>query len=386
MAPAYAQVTSGAVSGTVVDSTGAVIPGATVTLTGEGTGVTREQQTNAAGGFLFDRVRNGSYTLTITMQGFRTFRSTGVEVSVGKVSALGSLALEVGSQVETVEVEVGALPLMQAESPEIVGRYEARKVADLTWGTFGLDAIAFLTPGVVPSFGNINTNTTGFGSQIGGDTGAVPAAAGQRGRSTQFNMDGHEINDITIGGPSIFLDNLDTVAEYQVSTTQFDASQGRLPGAQVNVTTKSGTNEVHGSVFYFYQANSLRAKESVESRFDLEKPKTIKQTYGFTAGGPIIKNKWFGFGSYERFKIPGGEAETSSGTFALTSAGATNLAGAFPGNNAVGLYASRGPFSISDGNPTCASAPVMIDFSSAGGPSAVEACEVARTVPDSETL
>lgn len=384
--PAQAQLTTGTISGTVVDPTGAVIPGATVTLTHVATGVTREMESGGAGGFVFDRVRGGTYTLRISKAGFRTWESTDVEVTVGRVTALGTLALEVGAAAETVTVEAGAVPLMQSESPQIVGEYPARVVSEVNWGIFGLDATAFMTAGILPSFGNINTNTGGFGAQIGGDAGAVPTSAGLRGRSTQFSMDGHENNDISIGGPSIFLINQDTVAEYQVTTNTFDASQGRMPGAQVNVLTKSGTNDIHGSLFYFYRANSLRAKTSSESRFDLEKPKSIRQDFGFTAGGPVIKNRWFVFGSYYHYDLPGAFTDDSSGTFALTNAGANALAAAFPGNAAVAIYRDRGPFTIPDGNPACLNPAVNINFSAAGGPAAVEACEVVRTVPDQETL
>ncbi len=382
--PAFAQGTVGAISGTVADPTGAVVPGATVTLVNEATGVTREVSTNEAGQFVFDRVRPGVYKLRITMSGFRTHEVPALEVSVGKVSALGEVKLEVGRPEEVVTVEAGATPLVQGDSPEIVGRYDARVVSDINWGTFGLDATSFLTAGILPSFGNINTNTGGFGAQIGGDAGAVPAAAGLRGRQTQFAVDGHEINDISIGGPAFFIQNQDTVSEYQVSVNQFDASSGRLPGAQVNIITKSGTNDLHGSLFYFYESNALRGRTSSESRNDDEKPKLIQQTYGFTGGGPIIKNRWFAFGSYQRFKIPGNVLDSTggTGTVALTNAGAATLAAAFPASGAVQAYAASGPFTRPDGSPSCASAPLLVSISGV----MTEACEIERAIPQDESF
>src|SRR3989304_5218224 len=197
--PAQAQLTVGSVTGTVVDATGAVIPGATVTLPNQATGVPREQETSSTGSFAFERVRPGAYSLRVSMSGFKTHETT-VEVSIGKVSSLGNVAMQVGPTTEVVTVEAGAVPLMQAESPQITGNYSARTVADVTWGTMGIDSTAFLTAGVVPGFGNINTNT-GTGGQI--PSGNAPAAAGQRARSTQFSMDGHEINATSIGGPSL---------------------------------------------------------------------------------------------------------------------------------------------------------------------------------------
>ncbi|MFQ5777677.1 MAG: TonB-dependent receptor, partial [Terriglobia bacterium] len=382
--PALAQLTTGSVSGTVVDPTGAVIPGATVTLTNEATGVTREVQTNQVGTFVIDRVRTGSYTLRITVSGFRTFETRDLSVSVGKVSGLGTVTMEVGAATEVVEVEMGTIPLVQADSPEIVGRYESRVVADVMWGSFGLDALSFLTAGVVPGFGNINTNSGGFGAQIGGDGGAAPAAAGQRARSTQFSMDGHEINDISIGGPSIFLDNLDTVEEYQVSVNSFDAASGRLPGAQVNVITKSGTNDIHGSIFYFYEANSLRSKTAAEAQTDESKPKEIQQPFGFTVGGPLIKNKWFGFGSYRRVDIPGGALATTT-SLALQQPSAVALAAA-TGTNSTAVYAANGPFARPLGNPRCRTATQTTLTNFGGSGVDVDACGVNRDIAQSEVL
>src|SRR3989338_8862379 len=216
--PAQAQLTVGSVTGTVVDATGAVIPGATVTLTNQATGVTREQETSSTGSFAFERVRPGAYSLRVSMSGFKTHETT-VEVSIGKVSSLGNAAMQVGPTTEVVTVEAGAVPLMLVGGAQITGHISARTVA-----------------GGVPGFGNINTNT-GNGGQI--PSGTAQTASGQRSRSTQFSMDGHEINDISIGCPAIFLRNLDTVAEYQVTVNQFDSGQGRLPGATINIVTKS---------------------------------------------------------------------------------------------------------------------------------------------------
>ncbi len=372
--PAQAQLTVGSVTGTVVDATGAVIPGATVTLTNQSTGVTREQETSSTGSFAFERVRPGAYSLRVSMSGFKTHETT-VEVNIGKVSSLGNVAMQVGATTEVVTVEAGAVPLMQAESPQITGNYAARTVSDVTWGTMGLDSTSFLTAGIVPGFGNINTNT-GTGGQI--PSGSAPAASGQRARSTQFSMDGHEINDITIGGPNIFLRNLDTVAEYQVTVNQFDSGQGRLPGATINIVTKGGGNDFHGSAFYFYEAAGLRAKFADEDRTDEDKPKAVRQEYGGTFGGPIVKNKFFGFGSYDRFRDPNSQTflatTQGTGSVAMTQPLANFVAGAFP-NNATIMYANAGPFSILDGNPRCADGTPTTAFAF---------CEMSRNVTDAQ--
>lgn len=377
--PAEAQLTVGSVIGTVVDSTGAVIPGATVTLTNQGTGVTREQETSSTGSFAFERVRPGAYNLRVSMSGFKTHETT-VEVNVGKVSSLGNVAMQVGATTETITVEAGAVPLMQAESPQITGNYSSRTVTDVTWGIMGIDSTAFLTAGIVPGFGNINTNT-GTGGQI--PSGSAPAASGQRARSTQFSMDGHEINDISIGGPSIFLRNLDTVAEYQVTVNQFDSGQGRLPGATINIVTKGGGNDFHGSAFYFYESAGLRAKTSDEDRFDNVKGKFVQQEYGGTFGGPIVKNKFFGFGSFDRFRVPNSAVFTASGSdLALTQLSADALAAVSPTNSAI-MYANAGPFSRPDGSPRCNTTPTNVVVPAAPALT-LQACPIDREVPSSE--
>jgi hypothetical protein len=382
--PVYAQLTTGTVSGTVLDPQDAVVPLATVRLTHPETGTTRELETNSQGAFVFDRVRPGSYTLTVAREGFRTHEVRDLHVVVAQVADL-HIKLEVGVAAETVTIEAPTVPLIQADSPEIVGAYDARKVAEINWGLFGADATSFMTPGVVPGFGNINANTGGFGAQVGGDSFPPPAAAGQRARSTQFNVDGHEINDISIGGPSMFISNQDIISEYQVSVNSFDASEGRLPGAQVNILTKSGTNDIHGSAFWFYEANSLRSRTSFESTDDSEKPKLIQQTYGGTVGGPIIKNKWFGFGSYERFKIPGSVlAQGTTAELILTQASATAVAAAAP-NAATQAYRDSGPFTISDGNPQCRAGLTVTQGIANGWPiNGVQLCGVERNVPQDE--
>ncbi|MFQ5695086.1 MAG: TonB-dependent receptor domain-containing protein, partial [Terriglobia bacterium] len=378
-ASAQAQLTTGTVSGRVVDETGAVIPGAVVTLTHDETGFKREMETDAVGSFGFIGLPPGTYTLRIEQSSFRIHETRELEVNVGKVSGLGGIVLQVGSPTEVVTVEAGTTALVQADNPEILGHYDGEVVYDVIAGFFGLDAVSFLTPGIVPGFGNIVTNTGDFGSQVGGDSGAVPAAAGQRGRSTQYSVDGHEINDTVLGGPSISLANLQAIEEYQVSVNSFDASQGRLPGAQINLITKGGTNDLHGAAFWFYEASSLRSKTSAESRFGADKPKAIQQPFGFTLGGPIIKNKWFGFGSYSRLFIPG-RTLVQAQSPAFLAADAAGLAAA-AGTNSTAFYASHGPFSRPFGNPRCTpgTQTVFADFGGTGLD--LNACGVTRDLP-----
>jgi hypothetical protein len=194
--PAMAQYTPGSVTGTVVDPMGAVVPGATVELIDPATGFVRVQDTGDAGTFSFERVASRTYTLRVSKQGFRATEVKALEVTSGKVTSLGNIRLEVGATGETVEVEASAAPLVQAENPQITGTYSNRTLTENVFGFFGLDAIAFLTPGVLPGAGNINTNggigASAFGDQTG--TASSISANGLR-ASNNFTVDGQSAND-----------------------------------------------------------------------------------------------------------------------------------------------------------------------------------------------
>ncbi|MFQ5723337.1 MAG: carboxypeptidase regulatory-like domain-containing protein [Terriglobia bacterium] len=355
---ALAQVAvTGSVTGTVGDATGALIPGATVRLTNQETGMAREQETDAQGTFVFDRVRPGLYTVTIFMQGFRTAEVTDLVVRVGKSLSVGRLTLEVGAAVQTVTITETAAPLMETESAQITGNYASETVTETMLGTFGIDVLAFLTPGVQPGFGNINTNA-GFGStSFNGATNAGNSisANGLRSRFTGFSIDGQDNNDVTIGGPGYFVDMFDTVEEYQISTNQFNADQGRNLGASVNIITRSGTNEHHGSVFWFHEnAEKLNAVSSDEARQGVGEPaKFIENFFGFTWGGPLITDKLFGFAAYQRIKDDFSQFD-DPGPDVLdpaVSLGADTLLATL-GTNTASILASQG-MNIPFGSPTC---------------------------------
>ncbi|MEE8201681.1 MAG: carboxypeptidase-like regulatory domain-containing protein, partial [Candidatus Acidoferrales bacterium] len=358
--PAKAQITSGTVSGTVVDETGAVIPGATIRLINEETGVTREQESGGSGSFVFNRVAPGIYTVTVSMQGFRTFEVTGLGVRIGKVTSLRSISMEVGPSVEVVTITDTAAPLMQAESAQITASYTSEIVSETMLGVFGIDALAFLAPGVQPGFGNINTNTgsgsSGFGPQTGGN-GAI-GANGMRARFTNFTIDGQDNNDVTVSGPGFFVDMFDTVEEFQVTTNQFNADQGRNLGASINIITKSGTNQHHGSIYWFHEnAELFNAVDSDPGIAGEIKPdKFIENFFGFTWGGPIVSDKLFGFGAWQRIKDDFSQTD-DPGPFldpaVIPAAGIDGAAQvAALGTNTATLIAGLG-MNIPFGNPTC---------------------------------
>jgi hypothetical protein len=363
----YAQTQTGTVSGTVTDSSGAAVPDAKIALKNSETGQTREVLANDQGVFYFDKVLPGNYILTITKGGFRTFQVANLEVFVGKGTDIGAAKMEVGSLSETVVVEAGAAPMMETQSAQITGTFSAKEVQTLRIGLGGLDNIALLTPGVTPGFGNINSN----GVQV--------ASNGQRSRSTQFMLDGHQMNDITIGGPSYFVNNFDMVAEYQVVTNQFSAEYGRNLGATVNIITKSGTNSFHGQAYWAHNNSALDAKTSLQTKNNIAKPKLINNVWGVNVGGPVLHDKLFFYFGYRGRKQPGSSTAIGTSSFeALTGNGVNTLLAAFPNSNPLKIYKAAGPFAIKDGNPQCVGTPALSTFA---GVANVENCPVQRVVP-----
>ncbi len=360
-APTVAQVTTGAVSGTVVDPTEAVVPGAAVTLTNLDTGLTREMETDATGHFIFDRLPPGRYKLTVAAANFQTYEVATLDVAIGKDTSLGQIRLTVGPTQQTVVVEAGATPLLQTGGAQISGNYENRIITDNMWGLFNVDVLAYLTPGVTPGFGNINSNTSaGVATSFGGatNTGNSISSNGLRSRFTNFTLDGQDNNDISIGGPAFFVDIPDIVEEFQITTNQFNADQGRSAGASVNIVTKTGSNDLHGSAWWFHgNSRNLDATSSDEAHAGFTKAaKFIDNQWGYTLGGPIIKNKLFGFGAYQGIH-QAFDAFTDPTAFGLDLApGGLDLlrAAGFAANSTTidGIVAHSG-FGLSTGNPFC---------------------------------
>src|SRR6266568_1337539 len=201
--PAMAQATTGTLKGTVVDPNGGIITGATVTTKNDTTGVEKQFTTGGDGLFVITDLLPGKYTVKV--------------------------ALEVGQPSATVTVTANTEEIVQTTSQES-SSFETRKVQDLPSNAAGggIDTLALLAPGVVPGFGNVNSN----GVQL--------SVNGNRSRSNNFTLDGTDNNDLTIGGPNFFIDNQDAVQEFQIITNNFSAQYGRNQGAVVNIVTKGG--------------------------------------------------------------------------------------------------------------------------------------------------
>ncbi|MCA1630298.1 MAG: carboxypeptidase regulatory-like domain-containing protein [Acidobacteria bacterium] len=285
--PAMAQATTGVLTGTVADPQGGAIAGAKVTAKNQDTGVSVDTVANGEGNYTFPQLAPGRYTLTVEAQGFKRSEVKDVDVRIG-TTINQNVALEAGAITETVTVTAGGAEEVAQTTSQISSSFEARKVEELPSNAAGggIDTLALLAPGVVPGFGNVNNN------------GTTLSVNGNRARSNNFTLDGTDNNDLTIGGPNFFVSNQDSVQEFQVITNNYGAQYGRNQGAIINIVTKGGTNEFHGSAFEFHRNSSaLDAKTNLQ-RADPnrgKRDKFISNVFGGTFGGPIVKNKAFFF-------------------------------------------------------------------------------------------
>ncbi len=336
----FGQATTGTLRGTVNDPNGAVIPGVSVVAKNEATGVsTLTVNANQDGGFVFTNLLPGNYSVTVTVAtGFKTKTVSGLTVNIGLEREV-KIALEIGSAAETVDVVAGSDEVAQVTS-QISTNFDSKKVTELPSNAAGsgIDTLALNTPGVTPGFGNVNSN------------GITLSVNGNRARSNNFSIDGTDNNDLTIGGPSLFVSNAEIVQEFQIITNQFSAEYGRNQGAIINIVTKGGTNEFHGTVFEYHRnASLLDAMNNIERRTPTrsKKDKFISNTFGGTFGGPIVKNKAFFYASYQGIRQA--QNVTSRGTnLAILPSEFTRLRAAFPGNAAINALINQGAFSLTN--------------------------------------
>lgn len=287
---ANAQVLYGSLVGNVKDTTGAVVPNATVTITHKGTAQSREMMTGLGGGYSFPTIDAGTYDVRVTRDGFRTFSRTGVPVTINTVTRI-DVTLEVGAVAETVLVTAEA-PALQTDRSEVRAEISSKVLENMP----------------VPlgrNYQNLFRVLPGF--RPPSNAHSVPTNPS---RALTFNVNGvsQSINNTRIDGASSnapwlphitsFVPTLESIETVNVVTNSFDAEQGLAGGAAINVQIKSGTNDVHGSVFEYHTNNKLKAKPWILPQ-GLRNPKLVSNEFGGTLGGPIKRDKLFYFMSYE---------------------------------------------------------------------------------------
>src|SRR5438445_2596723 len=293
--PAGAQVAGGTISGTVVDSSGRVIPGAQISIMNVDTGVSRSAATNEEGLYIGPNLLPGSYELKFSAPGFKREVRGGIVLTVGAAAVL-DLTMQVGTAIETLQV-TGEVPDVQLASSDISAVVNATTVRELPLNGRSWTDLAELQPGVnaiqtQPTFAaGTDRGNRGFGQQL--------TISGARPQQNNYRLDGVSLNDYANGAPgSVLGGNLgvDAIQEFSVLTSNYSAEYGKTSGGVVNAITRSGTNQIHGSVYEFLRNSKLDTRNF----FDVGGVPPFKRNqFGGAVGGPILKNRTFFFADYE---------------------------------------------------------------------------------------
>ena len=341
--PARAQLTAGSVVGTVMDPSGAALAGANVTVKNNATGVSSSSVTNEAGIFGFPTLPVGAYAFEATRAGFQT--SVGSFQIALNVQTSFSITLRLGTMSEKVDVTSEAPPV-ETTSTQITSTFSTSQVSNLPVASLDVNKLALLAPAVA------DLNTVGLTrgqllqqvSTVAG--GSVGSIGGSRARNNNFVLDGVDDNDPIASGPQSLVIQ-DAVQEFSLTKNNFDAEFGQFSGGLFNIITKSGSNELHGNAFEYFQNRNLNATDrltqaGIASGSLRGKPRFDYNRLGGTVGGPVLRNKLFYFGAYEHEAT--GVANTSSTYVFPTAAGYQLLSSLGPGSSRFGTTASVSPF------------------------------------------
>lgn len=295
---AYAQTYRGGVNGSVVDPQGAVIAGATVTLTNVDTAATRSTTSSTGGDFLFQDLPLGTYSVTVSSNGFATAKFNAIPVSAGTIYTL-PVKLSVSSSATTIEVQAAQIALDTTTVTQNTV-LDSKTVADIPMNGRDFTQMIALTPG--------------FGGYSGGGFGSLN---GTRANQINWQIDGVDNNDLWHNVPAVnqggvsgiagIILPLDAVDQFSAQT-QAGPEGGRNPGGTVNLSLRAGTNSLHGSAYYFNRNEAFGAK----SPFSDTKQKVRNYNAGFSVGGPFLKDRLFGFLTYEQQRFVIGESGTAT--------------------------------------------------------------------------
>lgn len=327
---AAAQQITGSVTGTILDQSGAVVPQATVVLTNVGTGQSTTQQSNDAGRFVFNQVSPGDYQVKVNLGGFAPATTGTFAVAVGRTTSV-DVTLQTGAVTESVTVTGSALAL-DVETTQVSSNFSSAIVAGMPNIGRNAFALAQLAAGLERFDNNASFNPGG--SQLIGVGGNYTSGGGARRSQGNYYLDGID-NAGAWRNQALQFPNNDAVQEVQVTTSNASAEFGKQPGAFVNVITKSGTNDLHGAATYAFRNESLNANSwsrnasGVYASNALEviaglaeaggprnpRPPDKQKWFGGTVGGPIMRNKLFFFGSYQRFQDNSVETQFNANRF-----------------------------------------------------------------------
>jgi Carboxypeptidase regulatory-like domain len=324
MAPlVLAQETSGIIQGTIADAAGAVMAGATVSVVNDSTAYTRSVTTAVDGSYAFTELAPGHYHLKVAKEGFKTQTQQNIELHVASTVVL-NVKLAVGSVSETVIVE--ANPIAVETTTATLGSItEGAQVRELPLNGLNFIGLALLVPGASTEDG-FSSSTKGV---LGGSD--IVFSGGQR-TGNVFTVDGAPNNDMGSQRTILAYPTLDSISEIKIVTNAYGSEYGQSGGGQVNIVTKSGTNALHGSVYYFGRNDALNANNwfNTNTTPAIPKGELRRNDFGFTLGGPVIKDKLFFFFSQEFNREIDGDLHTGQ------TPSAAELAGDFTGSTTGG--------------------------------------------------
>jgi len=306
---------SGTIEGTVLDKSQSSISGAEVTITSKATGTTRSATSSDAGTFRFDLLSAGFYTVKVSKDGFSTVVQT-VELLVGQTST-ANVTLNPGAVSETIEVSEQA-PLLDVAKTSVSQDITPKEVEELPMVGRDVANLAYLAPGVKATDSYDPTKNRY----------AILSVNGENGRNVNVTVNGIDNKDNTVGGPVMQLP-LEAVQEFQISTQRFSAENGRSEGAAINMITKQGTNNYHGSLFGYFRDSALDTDEKQANSHGGQvssHPDYSRQQFGGSIGGPFVKDKLFGFFAIERERESQGLQESINAFSQLVLAQGAGLA------------------------------------------------------------
>jgi hypothetical protein len=292
---ASAQLTSADIVGTVTDSTGAVVPGAAVTIVNADTHETRNTTSNATGDFQVTLLPVGRYTVTVKKPGFKTSSTSNLAVEAGD-RARADVHMAVGGETDTVTVEA-TTPLLQADSATVSSTVTAKAVQDLPLNGRNFVQLVQLVPGANEGPGN---GLTSGGRPDDRRISAGFSVNGQDDTLNNYIIDGTDDNERVIGTIGV-RPNIEGIQEITVETNSYSAEAGRTAGGVVNIVTRSGTNKFHGSAYEYFRNDVFDARNVLQTTG--RKPELRQNQYGGSIGGPILKDKSFFFADFEGFRL-----------------------------------------------------------------------------------
>ncbi|HKX28456.1 MAG TPA: TonB-dependent receptor [Blastocatellia bacterium] len=289
---AEAQVLYGSLVGNVVDQNGAVVPNATVSIKNQGTGQVRETTTNAAGEYTIPNILPGVYDVKVTKQDFSTFSQTDLTVTANNVARV-EVVMKIGNVADVISVAANATAL-QTESGTVKSELSGREINAMPLAAYrNYQSLLNLVPGATPSrFQNANTDAP--------ERALTTNVNGTARNNNNTRIDGATSVNIWLPHNAAYVPPSESIQEVNIATNNFDAEQGMSGGAAIQVITKSGTNQIHGSAFAYHDNHLFQAKNLFhQNQLGPNKPKNLRTIPGGTIGGPIVKDKLFYFGSFE---------------------------------------------------------------------------------------